>query len=203
MNLSETAHALALVQAFDQRTVGDADVVAWQSLLPDATLADTEEAIRRHYAERTERIMPAHVRHLVRDIHGEREAIARATGWAPGQAGVPRDQVMPVAPTGGRLALSDLPAAVAELVARVRAELPESSREVLYPREAAWKREHAAYLRQQNAQPNPDYRPRTSDTGILPHAYRCADCTFTTASLDRILEHENANEHRREGTGSE
>lgn len=158
MNLSETARALSLVQAFDQRTVGEADVIAWQSLLSDAAQADVEEAIRQHYAEETVRIMPAHVRRAVRDMVSQREAEARATGWAPGQAGVPKDQAVPEVVSGGRLALDDLPSAVADLVARVRADLPEGSREALYPRREAWEREHAAYLRTRDAKPNPLYK---------------------------------------------
>jgi len=45
-------------------------------------------------------------------------------------------------------------------VARVRADLPEGSREALKPRTVAWEREHAAYARSQEGEPNPHYRPR-------------------------------------------
>lgn len=156
MNLFETAQMLAHMQAYDQRTVGEADVIAWQALLVDAPFEDCQEAIRRHYAEETDRVMPAHVRRLVRDIAREREV----SPWAAGQYGVPRDEAVPEVPTGERLALSDLPAAVADLVARVRADLPEGSRDVLYPRRAAWEREHRAYLRSKGGEPNPLYRPK-------------------------------------------
>jgi hypothetical protein len=153
--------------SFDRRTVGDGDVIAWQAVLSDAAFEDALEAVKQHYAEQTEWMMPAHVRRAVRDMVGQREAAARHTGWAPGQAGVPKDEAMPVdlrpVDPGARLALSDLPAAVADLVARVRADLPEGSREALYPRRAAWEREHAAYLRQQAAVRNPHYRPQPLD----------------------------------------
>jgi hypothetical protein len=261
VNLSETAHALALMQAFDQRTVGDADVIAWQSVLADADLRDVEEAVRRHYAEQTDRILPAHVRRLVRDIHTERVMLATATGWAPGQYGVPKDDALPPGlkpgATGERLALSDLPAAVADLVAQVRAGLPEGSREALMPRRVAWEQEHKAYLRSHGGEPNPLYRPieerecvvtgdgecqthnrhvsscpasgrgpvRTTaevcvnsshehfpgdpvlptcayrsgsaemSTGVLPNAHRCASCSFTTASAERMDGHLRATGH--------
>lgn len=157
MNLSETADLLTAMAAFDRRTIGDGDVIAWQAILFDASFEDCLEAVKDHYAEHTEWMMPAHVRRLVRDIIRQREAAARHTGWAPGQAGVPKDQALPEAPSGERLALSDLPAAVADLVARVRADLPEGSRETLMPRRVAWEREHAAYLRTRDAKPNPFY----------------------------------------------
>lgn len=221
MNLSETARALALVQAFDQRTVGDADVIAWQSLLPDAALADVEAAVRQHYAAETVRIMPAHVLRAVAEIEKTRQV----SPWAPGQHGVPREEAAPEVTTGGRMALSDLPAAVAELVARVRADLPEGSREALKPRAVAWEREHAAYQRSQDGEPNPHYKPRSDrdaecpspiggkclhpmddpahnpryldpdsgsnnvETGILPDAHRCSDCTFVSVSPNVMDDH--------------
>jgi hypothetical protein len=170
VNLSETADLLSAMSAFDRRTIGDGDVIAWQAILPDAAFEDCLEAVKQHYAEQTDWMMPAHVRRAVRDMVSQRDMAARHTGWAPGQAGVPKDRPMPTelrpsaAETGQeikRLALSDLPAAVADLVARVRADLPEGSREALKPRTVAWEREHAAFRRQQDAEPNPHYRPKT------------------------------------------
>lgn len=155
MNLSETARLLATVAAYNNRTVGEADVEAWQAVLSDVALPDATQAVRRHYAENTEWMMPAHVRRLVRDIVREREV----SPWAPGQYGTPRAEAVPEVATGQRLALSDLPAAVADLVAQVRAGLPEGSRETLAPRRVAWEREHQAYLRHTTGEPNPYYRP--------------------------------------------
>lgn len=155
MNHSETAQLLTAMAAFDRRTIGDADVIAWQALLAEVAYADGLEAVKSWYAEHTDWIMPAHVRQAVAAIVKKREA----SPWAPGQYGVPREDAAPEVPQGGRLALSDLPAAVADLVARVRADLPEGSREALMPRTVAWEREHAAYRRHQDAPPNPHYRP--------------------------------------------
>lgn len=155
MNLSETARALSLVQAFDQRTVGDADVIAWQSILPDAALADVEEAVRQHYAEQTDRIMPAHVRRLVRDIERARQV----SKWAPGQHGVLREQAYPEITSGARLTMADLSPDVVDLLAQLRAALPEGSREALAPRTVAWEREQRGQQRQRAAEPNPHYKP--------------------------------------------
>lgn len=192
MNLSETALMLAQMQAYDQRTVGESDVIAWHALLGDAPFEDCQEAVRRHYAEQTDRIMPAHVRRLVRDIHGEREAVARSTGWAPGQAGVPKDQAVPeIADVrqSARLALSDLPAAVADLLTQVRADLPEGSRKALMPRRVAWERMYKAYLRTEHGEPNPLYKP-TSGTPCFnnqahaPHPWTIEGDRFACPGVD-------------------
>lgn len=163
MNINETTQALALAQAFDNRTVGEVNIRAWHAVLADADAADVMAAIREHYAEHTEWIMPAHIRTAVRDMVNQREMAARSTGWAPGQAGVAKDQAVPEVTIGERLALSDLPGEVAALVARVRADLPRGSREALAPRKVAWEREHKAFLRTQSSEPNPLYKP-TSGT---------------------------------------
>lgn len=168
MNLSETARLLGAMAAFDRRTVGDGDVIAWQAVLSDAPFDDCLEAVKRHYAEHTEWMMPAHVRRLVRDVVRERETAARDTGWAPGQYGVPREDAAPEVAAVGRLSLSDLPAAVAEVIARVRTDLPEGSREALMPRRVEWERKHRGFVRQRRAEPNPHYRPN-------PHAAPLAD----------------------------
>jgi hypothetical protein len=159
VNLSETADLLTAMSAFDRRTIGDGDVIAWQAVLSDASFGDCLEAVKRYYAEHTEWMMPAHVRRLVRDIVGEREAMARATGWAPGQTGVPKDQAMPEV-TSGPIAEATR-AITEELIARMKARLPQGSREALMPRRVHWEREHAAFVRLRDAEPNPYYRPQT------------------------------------------
>jgi hypothetical protein len=159
VNLSETADLLTAMSAFDRRTIGDGDVIAWQAVLSDASFGDCLEAVKRYYAENTEWMMPAHVRRLVRDIVSEREMAARATGWAPGQAGVPRDQEMPQVTSGPIAEVTQRLAQ--ELIDQMRRKLPQGSREALMPRRVHWEKEHAAYRRQQDAQPNPHYRPHT------------------------------------------
>lgn len=72
MNKAETALILAAAAARDLRTVGDADVLAWHEDLGDITYPDAREALKRHYRDSTDRIMPAHIRHHVRAIRDER-----------------------------------------------------------------------------------------------------------------------------------
>lgn len=185
MNLVETANLLTVMATYDRRTVGETDVIAWQAVLSDASFEDCLEAVRRHYAEDTEWMMPAHVRRLVRNILREREVAAQSTGWAPGQAGVPKDQAHPMVTVTDRLALSDLPAAVADLLAQVRADLPEGSREALMPRRVAWEKEHKAFLRSHSGEPNPLYRPKTGTECFNPvphdgpHPWKVDSDTFS------------------------
>lgn len=185
MNLSETARLLSMIAAYNNRTIGEADVVAWQSVLPDVPLADAEEAVRRHYAEHTEWMMPAHVRRLVRDIAQERQAMATATGWAPGQAGVPKDQAMPE--ISGPIEEGALTPQVRALLDSVRAMLPEGSREALMPRTVAWEKEHAAYQRQQDGQPNPHYRGGRGYSGDQVTVDEFVACGFWVSSGPCIL----------------
>jgi hypothetical protein len=166
----ETAQALGLAQAYDNRTVGEVNVRAWHAILGDCDAADVMEAIRRHYAVETTWIMPAHIRLSVGVMVSERKNAERRTGWAPGQAGVPKDQAMPEITGGedpGWFAGAIQQAAstsAAEILAEIRRNLPEGSREALMPRRVAWEREHRAYLRTRDPEPNPHYRPTPSYT---------------------------------------
>lgn len=76
MTPSETAKVLAKASAFDQRTIGHADAMAWAEALDDVALADALEAVTRHYRESEHRVMPAHVRRHVEQIRRERARLA-------------------------------------------------------------------------------------------------------------------------------
>lgn len=72
MTKAEVALLLTAASGRDQRTIGDADVLAWHEDLADLDYELAREALRRHYRESTDRIMPAHVRRLARTIREER-----------------------------------------------------------------------------------------------------------------------------------
>jgi hypothetical protein len=156
VNLSETARLLSAMSAYDRRTIGDGDVIAWQAVLPDASFEDCLTAVKDYYAEQTEWMMPAHVRRLVRDIERARQV----SKWAPGQHGVLREQAYPEITSGARLTMADLSPDVVDLLAQLRAALPEGSREALAPRTVAWEREQRGQQRQRAAEPNPHYKPQ-------------------------------------------
>ncbi|HEY8504372.1 MAG TPA: hypothetical protein VIL46_07295 [Gemmataceae bacterium] len=72
MTRSEIALLLGLAAARDNRRIDEVMVAAWYEDLGDLDFADAREALRRHYRESTERVMPAHIRQLVRAIRQER-----------------------------------------------------------------------------------------------------------------------------------
>lgn len=61
MTRADTARLLAVIAAFDRRTVGEADVIAWSDVLGDCTPAECVDAVRAHFARSSEWLMPAHV----------------------------------------------------------------------------------------------------------------------------------------------
>lgn len=90
MTPADVARVLAKAAAFDQRTVGEADVMAWHEILAGYDLGDALAAVTRHYRESTDRIMPAQLRRLatlVRDerrrVEGCSEALALPSRYEP------------------------------------------------------------------------------------------------------------------------
>lgn len=62
MKRSETAMLLAVAAAFDQRTIGDADVIAWYDVLSRWNFDDAKNVIRDFYSHDHERrVSPGHI----------------------------------------------------------------------------------------------------------------------------------------------
>ena len=72
MTPDETVDLLTVAAAFDQRTVGEGDAMAWHAVLGDLSFTDAKQAVLGYYADTRERIMPADVRQRVRDIRDAR-----------------------------------------------------------------------------------------------------------------------------------
>jgi len=73
----DAARVLAACALFDNRKIpddenGDRLAEGWFALIGHLDLRDALEAVRRHYAESTEWIMPAHINRGVRAIKAER-----------------------------------------------------------------------------------------------------------------------------------
>lgn len=66
MTLDETIDLLTTCAAYDRRTIGKSDAVAWHAVVRDLPFADAQQAVFDHYTEGTEWIMPAHVRQRVK-----------------------------------------------------------------------------------------------------------------------------------------
>lgn len=150
MTPGDVARVLAKAAAFDLRTIGESDVMAWHEALGDLDAADALAAVTRHYRETDDRLMPTHVRRIVGELQRERR---RAIREREESLAIEADAAV------GRGPLADRSAEIQELVAGVREVLPEGDVEALHPRAVHWEREHRAYLHQQDAEPNPAYDP--------------------------------------------
>lgn len=65
MNTQECIDLLAVVAAYDRRTVGESDVLAWSAALTDLPLDPCKRAVIEYYSRETTWLMPAHLRKLV------------------------------------------------------------------------------------------------------------------------------------------
>jgi hypothetical protein len=72
VNMSETVDLLSTVAAYDQRTVGKTDAVAWHHIVRDLDAALAFEAVVIHHKTSAERIKPAHVVALVKQMRQDR-----------------------------------------------------------------------------------------------------------------------------------
>ena len=66
MTLDETIDLLTTCAAYDRRTIGKSDAVAWHAVVGDLPFEQAQKAVFAHYSESTEWIMPAHVRTRVK-----------------------------------------------------------------------------------------------------------------------------------------
>lgn len=74
MTPGDTARVLAKVAAYDQRTVGSADIGAWHEVIGHLNLADCLTAVTAHYREQSTRAMPADIRKLAFGIRDARQS---------------------------------------------------------------------------------------------------------------------------------
>lgn len=77
MTPADVIDVLTKCAAYDQRTVGEADVMAWHEILGRVERADALEAVRVHYAETRDRAMPADIRKLAATIRDARQGRER------------------------------------------------------------------------------------------------------------------------------
>jgi len=78
MTPEDVIDVLAKAAAFDQRTVGQADVLAWHEILQRLERDDALAAVTRHYAESRERLMPADVLRHARSVREDRRGREKA-----------------------------------------------------------------------------------------------------------------------------
>lgn len=69
MNLSESGEVLALSSEYDNRHFTAETAAAWWDLLQPFTLNEARAAVRKHYNESTEWLMPAHIVRIIKAQH--------------------------------------------------------------------------------------------------------------------------------------
>jgi hypothetical protein len=74
VNPEDIGLVLGDAAAFDNRTVGKADSLAWFKVIGHLGVEEAREAVLAHYSETADRIMPAHVLTRVRKAHAARIA---------------------------------------------------------------------------------------------------------------------------------
>lgn len=75
MTPEDVVDVLSKCSAFDQRTVGEVDVIAWHEILGRVDREDALAAVARHYADSRDRAMPADILKLSRVARDERKRI--------------------------------------------------------------------------------------------------------------------------------
>ncbi len=77
MNHREVAQVLAKAAAFDRRTVGEADIMAWHEAIGDLAVEEALAGVTRWYRDRADWLMPSHLREAVRLVRADRRREAR------------------------------------------------------------------------------------------------------------------------------
>lgn len=72
MNLEETGVLLSKVQAFDNRNVEAAHIIAWHEVLREKNLTDCLDAVVAYYARESAWMMPSHVMDHVKAVERDR-----------------------------------------------------------------------------------------------------------------------------------
>lgn len=127
---SDVATLLAFAAAFDRRTLGEADVLAWHTVLADVDLDDARQAVSAHYADTRDWIMPADIRQRVRTARSSAAADFQGPGLAAEIPDADPDDVPAYLAalrgqrTRAALGQPTRPRAVAELTAGVGQAIP-------------------------------------------------------------------------------
>jgi hypothetical protein len=85
MTAADVSRVLAKAAAFDQRTIGRTDVLAWIEAIGDLDIDDALTAVTRHYRETNTRLMPADLRRIVAELGRERRRSEREAREADGK----------------------------------------------------------------------------------------------------------------------
>lgn len=148
MNLRETHQLLIFVAQYDNRRIDDGAVIAWQAVVGDLDPDDARQAVIRHFSTSEKYLMPVHVRRGVEEIDRERREAAHQARGAEIAA------IEAAEPTR-----YDRSEAIEQLIAELRAKLPQGNPDSLRYASGYWREQREARERQERAEPNPYYDP--------------------------------------------
>jgi hypothetical protein len=147
---SDAARILALAAAYDARTIGEIEAVAWARALslaePSISIDDAMQAVTRWYANEAGRIRPVHVIEGAHAVARDRRRLA----WEHS-----RQQAIEEAPTAGLR--PERSREVQRLLMALRATFPRGRPEAL--RRAEW-------LRAERRRARDEQRQRVEITGL-------------------------------------
>jgi hypothetical protein len=78
VNHEQVIDVLAKAAAFDNRKVGEVDVLAWHEVIGRYDVSDALAAVTRHYTETRDRLMPADLMRHMKTIREERSRAQKA-----------------------------------------------------------------------------------------------------------------------------
>lgn len=84
MRLTETGQLLALISAYDNRNFNEETAAAWYDLLAPYTLAEAKHAVKKHYTESRDWLMPADVLRIIKTER--RNRLAKVETIVPSRA---------------------------------------------------------------------------------------------------------------------
>lgn len=83
MTRAEAAKLLAVLAAYDRRTVGEVDVQVWATAHAETRLTDAIEAVHRHYRTSSEWLDPNRLRQAVQQLRNGRLERFDERDWTP------------------------------------------------------------------------------------------------------------------------
>jgi hypothetical protein len=149
MNPEETEALTTIIYTAYDRPKPDGLDEIWHAALADVPFDLVRLAAIRLIQTSTFTPKVAELRQLAADLSRDRRRLARE---AEKQRAIESYR----ADAGP---LTDRSAEIQQFIGQVRGALPEGDREALRPRTVAWEREHRAFQRQQDAEPNPAFDP--------------------------------------------
>lgn len=127
MTPGDTARILAAIAARDQRTVGDADVMAWHEDIGDLDYADCLPAVSEHFRTSDARCMPVHIRRIALERRRERRERERTAVVLAVEDGRPAAGSPEAAAVHARLRTVIMKARAADDARRAAEEKPAES----------------------------------------------------------------------------